>query len=437
MKCFKVTANEVENSVTIDGIVFSPQQCTAEEEIIILREMEKEWYIHSDYDTTTEYYELSSSSSGSVMVYELQTEDVVLYNNQVIGFLISGYHYDSQIKGKYFPIQDHENFNYKFESHRSYDHGDGDVETISYCSLRKRDIRETILMNDYVIRYEEDGNNHYKRITHEIVRVKDNSVAVKVDEFGTWIDFDDVGKKIKTKGLLSKVTCYAILVKKSDLIELNKLVNEYCIRWERRYGTIEYKDISHDCFREKGTLIEIDLGSWAATDRLRISEMGKKVRVGGDYATLVKKSELSEFNTFIDEYCICWEKDDTVEYEAISYNNLIKKEKSIGVKIDTFCDLLLCEAGKKANVRSKNATVSLVKKADLVELNKLANEYCICWEDDGEVYYEDISYNNFVEDSTGLKVKIGNWQRLFFDEIGNKILVSTNRTVSLVQKNKL
>lgn len=54
MKCFKVTANEVENSVLIDGIVFSPQQCTAEEETIILREMEKEWYIHSDYDTTTE-----------------------------------------------------------------------------------------------------------------------------------------------------------------------------------------------------------------------------------------------------------------------------------------------------------------------------------------------------------------------------------------------
>ena len=54
-------------------------------------------------------FSLSSSSSGSVMVYELQTEDVVLYNNQVIGFLISGYHYDSQIKGKYFPIQDYEN----------------------------------------------------------------------------------------------------------------------------------------------------------------------------------------------------------------------------------------------------------------------------------------------------------------------------------------
>lgn len=436
MNCFKVTANEVENSVTIDGIVFSPQQCTAEEETIILREMEKEWYIHSDYETTTEYCELSSSSSGSVMVYDLQTEDVVLYNNQVIGFLISGYHYDSQIKGKYFPIQDYENFNYKFESHRSYDHGDGDVDTTSYCSLRKKDPRKSVLMKDYCIQYEEDEKIHYKRITHDIVSEKETGVSVKVD-IGTWIDFNDVGKKIKTKGLLRKVACYATLVKKSDLIELNKLINEYCIRWERRYGTIEYKEISHDCFRENGTLIEIDLDSWAAADRLRLSEMGKKVRVGGDYATLVKKSELSEFNTFMDEYCICWEKDDTVEYEVISYNSLIKTEKSIGVKIDTFCDLLLCEAGKKANVRSRNATASLVKKADLVELNKLADEYCIRWEEDGEVYYEDISYNSFVEEPTGLKVKIGKWKRLRLDEIGAKTLVMPNKTVSLVRKDQV
>lgn len=436
MKCFKVTANEVENSVTIDGIVFSPQQCTAEEETIILREMEKEWYIHSDYDTTTEYYELSSSSSGSVMVYELQTEDVVLYNNQVIGFLISGYHYDSQIKGKYFPIQDYENFNYKFESHRSYDHGDGDVDTTSYCSLRKKDPRKNALMNDYCIRCEEDEKIQYKRITHDIVGENETGISVKVD-FGTCIDFNDVGKRIKTKGLLRKATCYATLVKKTDLIELNKLIDEYCICWERRYGTIEYKEISHACFREIGTLIEIDLDSWAAADRLRLSEMGKKVRVGGDYATLVKKSELSEFNTFMDEYCICWEKDDTVEYEVISYNSLIKKEKSIGVKIDTFCDLLLCEAGKKANVRSRNATASLVKKADLVELNKLADEYCIRWEEDGEVYYEDISYNSFVEEPTGLKVKIGKWKRLRLDEIGAKTLVMPNKTVSLVRKDQV
>lgn len=218
---------------------------------------------------------------------------------------------------------------------------------------------------------------------------------------------------------------------------MNKLIDEYCIRWERRYGTIEYKEISHDCFRENGTLIEIDLDSWAAADRLRLSEMGKKVRVGGDYATLVKKSELSEFNTFMDEYCICWEKDDTVEYEVISYNSLIKTEKSIGVKIDTFCDLLLCEAGKKANVRSRNATASLVKKADLVELNKLADEYCIRWEEDGEVYYEDISYNSFVEEPTGLKVKIGKWKRLRLDEIGAKTLVMPNKTVSLVRKDQV
>lgn len=369
MKCYKVISREVENSVTIDGIVFAPQKCTAEEEAIVLKEMENRWYIHSDYETTTEYCELSSSSSGSVMVYELQTEDAVIYNNQVIGFMITGYHYDSQIKGKYFPIHDHENFNYKFESHRSYDHGDGDVDTISYCSLRKRDTRETILMNDYLIRYEEDGNNHYKKITHDLVKVKDNSVAVKVDEFGTWIDFDDVGKKIKTKGLLSKVTCYAILVKKSDLIELNKLINEYCIRWERRYGTIEYKEISHDCFRENGALIEIDLGSWAAADRLRFSEIGKRVHNCGDYATLVKKSELGEFSMLMDKYCICWEKDDTIEYEEILYEGLIKKENSIGVKLGTFCDLLLCDAGKKVHVRSKNATASLVKKSDKMELN--------------------------------------------------------------------
>lgn len=436
MKCFKVTANEVESSVTIDGIVFSPQQCTAEEENIVLREMEKEWYIHSDYETTTEYCELSSSSSGSVMVYDLQTEDVVLYNNQVIGFMISGYTYDSEIKGKYFPIQDHETFKYKFESHRSYDHGDGDVDTTSYCSLRKKDPRKIALMKDYCIQYEEDEKIHYKRITHDIVREDETGVSVNVD-LRTWINYEDVGKRIKTEGLPRKTICFATLVKQSDLTEVNELIDEYCIRWERRYGTIEYKEISHDCFRGNGTLIEIDLGSWAAADRLRLSEIGKRVHNCGDYATLVKKSELSEFNTFMDEYCICWEKDDTVEYEVISYNSLIKTEKSIGVKIDTFCNLLLCEAGKKANVRSKNATASLVKKADLVELNKLANEYCICWEEDGKVYYEDISYNSFVEEPTGPKVKIGNWQRLCFDEIGNKISVSTNRTASLVQKNIL
>ena len=77
--------------------------------------------------------------------------------------------------------------------------------------------------------------------------------------------------------------------------------------------------------------------------------------------------QLSEFNILIDEYCIRWEKDDIVEYKEISYNNLIKTEKSIGVKVDTwFCNaLLLCDAGKKINIFSNDATATLVKKSEI------------------------------------------------------------------------
>jgi len=365
MKCFKVTANEVEPSVTIDGIRFSPQQCTKEEETIVLKEMENDWYIHSDYETITEYCELSSSSSGSVMVYDLQPEDTVIYNNQVIGFVITGCNYDSEINGKYFPIQDHKNFNYKFESHQSYDHGDGDVDTTTYCSLRKKDPRKNVLMKDYCIRYEEEGKTHYKKITHDIVREKDDSVSVEVD-IGTWIDFNDAGKKIKTEDLFRTASRYATLVKKSNLKELNKLINEYCICWEKP-SVIEYKEISYDCFREIGTLVEIHLGSWA-TDRLRLNEIGKKVRVGRDYATLVKKSELSEFDILLNEYCVRWEKDDTIEYEEISFDSLIKKDGSIGVKVGPWIIevLLLCEAGKEVYVERKKARATLIKKSDMI-----------------------------------------------------------------------
>lgn len=369
MKCYKVIASEVENSVTIDGIVFSPQKCTAEEEAIVLREMENRWYIHSDYETTTEYCELSSSSSGSVMVYELQTEDAVIYNNQVIGFMITGYHYDSQIKGKYFPIQGHENFNYKFESHRSYDHGDGDVDTTSYCSLRKIDPRKSVLMKEYCIQYEEDDKIHYKRITHDIVREDETGVSVNVD-IGTWINYNDVGKKIKTKGFMRKNDCFATLVKQSDLTELNGLIDEYCIRWEGDSSVIEYKEILFDSFRIIGKVVEIDLGTWA-TDRLRLSEIGKKVRVGREYATLIKKSDLNEFNVLMNEYCIRWEKDDTIEYEEISFGGLIKKDGSIGVKVGPWIIevLLLCEAGKEVKVEGKKARATLIKKSEIMELN--------------------------------------------------------------------
>ena len=369
MKCFKITANEVENSVTIDGIVFSPQQCTAEEENIVLREMEKEWYIHSDYETTTEYCELSSSSSGSNMVYDLQAEDAVVYNNQVIGFVITGYRYDSQIQGKYFPIQDYENFNYKFESHRSYDHGDGDVDTTSYCSLRKKDPRKSVLMRDYCIQYEEDEKIHYKRITHDIVREDETGVSVNVD-LKTWINYEDVGKRIKTEGLPRKTICFATIVKRSDLTEISELIDEYCIRWEKNSAVIEYKEILFDSFKKIGTVVEIDLGTWA-TDRLRFSEVGKKVRVGREYATLIKKADLSEFNVLMNEYCIRWEKDDTIEYEEILFGSLIKKDGFIGVRVGPWIIevLLLCEAGKEVKVEGKKARATLIKKSDIMELN--------------------------------------------------------------------
>lgn len=436
MRCFKVTTKASEGAVAIGNELFVPQQCTAEEETIVLKEMENEWYIHSDYETTTEYCELSSSSSGSVMVYAVQTEDAVLDNNQVIGFVISGYSKDSKLSGKYFPIKEHKDFKYKFESHSSYDHGDGDVDTISYCSLRKRDPRKIALMDEYCIRCEEDGKIQYKRITHDIVSENETGVSVKVD-IGTWIDFNDVGKKIKTEGLLRTTSRFATLVKQSDLTELNKLIDEYCICWERTSG-IEYREISLDSFRIMNTLVEIDLSSWA-TDRLRLSEIGNKVRVGREYATLVKKSNLSEFDILIAEYCIRWEKGDTLEYEEISYEGLVKTETSVGVKTDTwFCRaLLLCEVGKKIYVDNKNATATLVKKFELEELNRYINEYCICWEEDGKADYEDISYYRLIEEGTGLKVKIGNWKRLRFDEIGTKISVTPNRTASLVRKDQV
>ena len=436
MKCFKVASNEVENSVIIDGVVFLPQQCTAEEEAIVIAEMENEWYIHSDYKTTTEYCELYSSSSGSVMVYNIKTQDAVLHNDQVIGFIISGYNYDSKINGKYFPIQDHENFNYKFESHSSYDHGDGDVDTISYCSLRKKDPRKIALMNDYCIRYEENEKVYYKRITNDILRENETGVSVKVD-IETWINFNDVGKKIKTDGFLCETSRFATLVKQSDLTEVNELIDKYCIRWETDNNEIKYKEISYDSIRIMATVVEIDLGSYAR-GRLRLNEIGNKVGVCRDYATLVKKSELTEFNILMDEYCIRWEKGDIIEYEEVSYEGLIKTKKSIGIKKDSwlFRGLLLCEAGKNVYIDSENATATLVKKSDLLELNKLINEHCICWEEDGEVEHEDISYSHFIEDDAGLKVKIGKWKRLRFDDLDNKILVTTNKYASLVRKQK-
>ena len=64
-------------------------------------------------------------------------------------------------------------------------------------------------------------------------------------------------------------------------------------------------------------------------------------------------------------------------------------------------------------------------------------EYCICWEEDGEFEYEDISYSRFIEEPTGLKVKIGNWKRLRFDDLGNKVLVAINRTASLVRRDQI
>ena len=72
----------------------------------------------------------------------------------------------------------------------------------------------------------------------------------------------------------------------------------------------------------------------------------------------------------------------------------------------------------------------------ILSKGKKINEYCISWEEDGVVEYEDISHSRFIEETTGLKVKLGNWKRLRFDDPCNKILVSTNISASLVRKNQ-
>jgi len=222
MKCFKVTASEVENSVTIDGIVFSPQECTSEEELIVKTEMKNHWCIEEYSNRSVEYYELSSSSSKNTVLYVIKESDAVIFNNRVIGFVMFGcdpriLNYNP-IRNRYFPIDGRDNFYVSHETTGSYDHGDGDVVTTYRYYLRTLDPKKLALINEYCIKWEEKGETTYEEISYN--RIVEEETGLKVlRPDSPRCCFNRVGETVR-------VTIYkfATLVRKED-INCNELGN--------------------------------------------------------------------------------------------------------------------------------------------------------------------------------------------------------------------